>query len=117
MAVMWLEIGNEEKAVEELKIANKLMFLNTKAVVGELKKAEEAVSQPEKIRQEILSWEKVVEEKPSHRDVWLRLAVLNYQLKNDDKARDALEMAVYLDPNDLSVQEIREIVFPMQSID
>ena len=111
MAVMWLKIGNEEKAVEELKIANKLMVIKIKASEEELKKAEEAVNEPEKIRQEIKSWEKIVEEKPSYRDVWLRLAVLNYQLKNDDNAREALEVAMYLDPNDAQVQEIKEIIF------
>jgi tetratricopeptide (TPR) repeat protein len=103
MALIWLENGNEDQAVKELKKANK----KTRALM----KAEEKVRQPEKIRQEITSWEKVLEKKPYYRDVLLRLALLNYQLYEDEKAADYWEKANYLDPNNEEVRQVRKIIF------
>lgn len=114
MALAWLENGNEEKALEELKLANKLLIIKTSRTEEALKKAEEAVSNPGKIRLEIESWEKILQEKPSYRDVLLRLSLLNYQIYENEKAKSYWEKADYLDPNNAEVQKVSEIIFPAQ---
>ncbi len=110
MALAWLENGNEEKAIEELKLANKLLIIKTLKAEEALKKAEEAVSSPGKIRLEIESWEKILQEKPSYRDILLRLSWLNYQIYENEKAKSYWEKADYLDPNNVEVQKVGEII-------
>lgn len=111
MALAWFEDGNEEEALKELKRANELVWWETEAIKEGLKRAEEKVMEPERIRQEIESWEKVLEEKPYYRDVLLRLALLNYQIYEDEKAEAYWQQANYLDPNNEEGQEVGEIIF------
>ncbi|MFH0942725.1 MAG: hypothetical protein V1810_00980 [Candidatus Beckwithbacteria bacterium] len=110
MALAWFNSGGEEKALEELRLANKLLIIKSNRAKTSLIKAEEAVNSLEKTRQEIESWEKVLETKPEYRDVYLRLALLNYSLYNDDKAKLYWEKANYLDPNNQEVQKVGEII-------
>lgn len=114
IALAWLENGNEEKAIEELRLANKLFIIKTSGAKEALKKAEEAVSSPGKIRQEIESWEKILQDKPSYGNVLLRLSLLNYQIYENEKAKAYWEKADYLDPNNNEVQQVGKIIFPAQ---
>lgn len=111
MALAWFEAGDEERALLELEIANKLFFVKTNGNEESLLSAREKVMEPERLRTEIKEWEVVLEKMPSFRDVYLRLAVLNYQLYEDEKAREYFEKAEYLDPNSLEVLEIKKIIF------
>jgi len=111
MALEWMENGDEEKALLELKRANELVLWETVGVKESLKKTEDKVLEPERIREEIGSWEKVLEEKPYYRDVLLRLALLSHQVYEDEKAQEYFERAEYLDPNNEGVQKIGEIIF------
>lgn len=111
MAIAWLEFGNEKKAKEEIKMADKFMIVKTGSNINRLKKAEEKVKEPEKIREEIKSWEKVIEEKPYFKDVLLRLSVLTFQIYEDKKAIKYFNQAEYLDPNDTEVLKIKKIIF------
>lgn len=111
MALAWFEDGNEEEALKELKRANELVWWETEEIKKGLKRAEEKVMEPERIRREIESWEKVLEEKPYYRDVLLRLALLNYQIYEDEKAETYWQQANYLDPNNEEGQEVGEIIF------
>jgi tetratricopeptide (TPR) repeat protein len=108
---MWFENGDEEKALDELELANRLLIIKTEGAEASLKRAEEKVMEPERIRREIESWEKVLEEKPYYRDVLLRLALLNYQIYEDEKAEEYWQQANYLDPNNEEGQEVGEIIF------
>ncbi len=117
MALYWFEVGDEEKALGELEIANKLLILKTKKNLDSLNKAQEKVTQPERIREEIKSWEKVLEERPYFRDVLLRLSILNYQIYEDEKTIEYFNRASYLDPNYVEVLNFRKVIFPMQSLD
>jgi len=110
MALTWFENGDEEKALRELGLANRLLIIKTEKAEESLKRAEEKVMEPERIRREIESWEKVLEEKPDYRDVLLRLALLNYQIYEDEKAKDCWNRANYLDPNNEEVQEVGKII-------
>lgn len=111
MSLAWLDNGNEEKALEELRLANKLLIIKTSRAEEALKKAEEAVNSPAKIRQEIESWEKILQDKPSYGDILLRLSLLNYQIYENEKAKAYWEKADYLDPNNVEVQKVGEIIF------
>ena len=111
MAVAWFEAGDEKKAIDELKLANKLFFIKTKVNKESLLRANNKVVEPEKIRQEIKNWEQVLETMPYFKDVFLRLAVLNYQLYEDEQAKYYFEQAEYLDPNDTEVLEIKKLIF------
>jgi len=94
-----------------LEVANKLLIVKTRRAKNSLKEANDKVMEPEKIREEIVDWEKILGEMPSFKDVFLRLAVLNYQLYNETQARDYFEKAEYLDPNNEEILEIKKIIF------
>lgn len=110
MALFWFEAGDEEKALEELEMANKLLLVKTSQAKESLRKAEEKVTEPKRIKEEIKSWEKVIEEKPYFRDVLLRLAILNFQIYENEKAVDYLLRAEYLDPSNEEIKEVKEVI-------
>jgi len=65
-------------------------------------------------RQEIASWEKIVEEKPNFRDGWLQLAAAYAEVGNKEKAQEALNHAKVIDPNNeniLSLEKLLETEF------
>lgn len=113
LSLYWFEVGDEEKALAELSKANKWLFAKTSWGKESLRKAEEKVFEPERIREEIRSWEKVLEERPFFRDVLLRLAILNYQVYEDDKAKDYFTQAEYLDPSSEEIEEVKKIIFSL----
>ena len=110
MALEYFQAGDEQAALNELKLANKLLIIKTNTTSNKLKIAEEKIRQPGKIRNKITAWEKVLEEKPYYRDILLRLAILNWQIYEDEKAIDYWNRANYLDPNNESVQKVGKII-------
>jgi Tfp pilus assembly protein PilF len=112
MALGLFEAGDEAGAKKELEKANHLSLLETKSVREKLKMAENKVQEPEKIREEIQSWEKILATRPFYRDVLLRLALLNYQIYEDKTAQDYWQQANYLDPNNQEVKAVGKIISP-----
>jgi len=110
MAITWFENGDEIKALEELELANRLILVKTEGVKFHLKRAEDKVREPERIRQEIESWEKVIEVGPDYLDVLLRLSLLNYQIYEDEKTKEYFDKAEYLDPGNEDVLKVKEII-------
>lgn len=53
----------------------------------------------QEIENQISKWEKISVQKPNYRDAYFQLAVLNYQIFNNNASRIYLEKAMYLDPN------------------
>jgi len=104
--------------LKKIKIIYLLIALLIIGLVGnyqywmEKKAYEESLRQRAVIIQEIESWEKVLETKPEYRDILLRLALLNWKIYNNDKAKEYWEKANYLDPNRAEVQEVGKIIFP-----
>lgn len=106
--------------LKKVKIVYLLIALLIIGLVGnyqywvEKKAYEESLKQKAVIEQEISSWEKILQEEPSYRDVLLRLSLLNYQIYENEKAKAYWEKANYLDPNNADVQKVGEIIFPAQ---
>lgn len=63
-----------------------------------------------RIKQEIKSWEESLKSYPDYRDVYLRLAILNWQIKQPEKAREYLEKAESLDPNYEVTKKLKELI-------
>ncbi len=53
----------------------------------------------EKVKKEIIFWQKTVEEFPGYRDGYLKLAILNWKIYQNDEAKNFLEKARTVDPN------------------
>ena len=64
----------------------------------------------QRIEKEIQQWEQTLAKYPGHRDILIRLAFLNWQIKNDDQAQEYLQKAKHLDPNSETVQELEKII-------
>jgi hypothetical protein len=63
------------------------------------------------IREKIAKLEPVAE-KVNARDVWLHLALLNWQIFDEDKAREFWQKAWFIDPNNEQVISVRRLVQP-----
>nr|AQS30647.1 hypothetical protein [uncultured bacterium] len=75
------------------------------------KETEEWVSRPDRLRAEILKWEKVLQDRPYDQGVLLQLAVLNWQVYEEQKALEYFARAKYLDPNNAEVRRLGESIF------
>ncbi len=60
------------------------------------------------IETEIKQWEEVVAKTPTYRDGYLKLATLYWKLRQDDKAKAALERAHEIDPNYEATYELEQ---------
>ena len=103
--------------LKKIKIVYLLIILLTVGLLGNYQYWQEKVeyqkSQKQKIviQQEISALEKELENKPEYRDVLLKLALLNYQIMDNQKAEEYWQRANYLDPNNSEVQKVGEIIF------
>jgi len=59
---------------------------------------------------EIAFWQKIVEENPTYRDGWIRLAVGYYEDGDVDRAIEALDKAKEIDPNNETVKSLNKII-------
>lgn len=73
---------------------------------------EKHYSDPEDIKELIKSWEKIIEDKPQYRDAYLQLTILNYKIKETQKAENNLNKALEIDPNFELTKRLKEIIFP-----
>ncbi|MCX6817023.1 MAG: hypothetical protein NTZ93_04100 [Candidatus Beckwithbacteria bacterium] len=102
--------------LKKIKIVYLLVVLLIVGMIGNYQYWQEKrafqASQKQKtvIQQEIVSLEKELEKKPEYRDVLLKLALLNYQILETEKAKEYWNRANYLDPNNLEVQKIGEVI-------
>lgn len=62
------------------------------------------------IEKEINQWEEILKKYPGHRDLYLRLAILNWQIKNDEKAKENLKKAKELDPAFEKTRELENLL-------
>lgn len=51
------------------------------------------------LESQIRSWEQISQKYPGHKDFYLQLAVLEYQVENFSEAREYLDQAIKIDPN------------------
>lgn len=63
-----------------------------------------------RIESEIIKWQQILAKYPGYRDVYLRLAALNWKINNEERAKEYLEKAKELDPNSEIIKEFKEII-------
>lgn len=112
LAEKLLDNNQFEEAEKSLLLTQKLLTTNNKqqrtknAVLGE--KTNSKISElwqrkhyadPQDIKKLIALWEKIVVEKPNYRDGYLQLAILNYKIWQNEKARQYLNKALEIDHN------------------
>lgn len=61
-------------------------------------------------QEEIYQWEQIIRERPDYRDGWLQLCTVYYQAGNLQKAKDALQKAKEIDPNDKLILSLEAII-------
>ena len=118
LAQEYLKRGDLEGTERELLIAQTFTTTNhlgnnnsvLAASLSPLKVLERIKNEPQRVREEIAFWEKVVLEKPDYRDAYLQLAILNYQIYEKEKAKFYLGKALNLDPNFEPAKEFKKIL-------
>jgi len=98
LAQLYQEKNDLENAKKELILALSLdpNYQEAKNLLEKIRNIEE---EPEKIKEEIKKWEEVLKEKPGHRDIYFQIAVLNWQIYQNQEALEAVNKALELDPN------------------
>lgn len=79
-------------------------------VLGEASEVIEVVDPVKKLEDEAEAWKKMVERQPSYLPGYLRLAVLSWKLRRDVEAREYLEWAEQIDPNNEEVSKVKRVV-------
>lgn len=90
-------------------IANETQILGFSSGVDELwQKWQE--ENPQELKKLIAKWEKFVEENPTYRDGYLRLALYYFKLGENDKVEANLNHALKLDPNFEPTKQLQQIL-------
>ncbi len=115
MAKTYFENGYEHEAIKEYQQAERLYqyfsFIDlSKTFKNQLEETKKIVYQRQRLKNQIEGWETVLKSKPYYRDVLVHLSVLNYQIWEDEKAKEYWQQAFYLDPNSPQVQEMGKIL-------
>lgn len=109
---LYLEFNDYQSAKRELKTA--VFFAKNEEEAQEATKKlldiERNERTREEIEKEISKWERVSAEKTNYRDAFFRLAVLNYQIFKNEKAKEYLDRAMALDPNFEEGKRLRELL-------
>ncbi len=106
--------------LKRIKLVYLLIALAIVAAVGnwqywqDKQEYQAAVNKKISIETEINAWEKLLQEKPETKDIYLRLTLLNKIIDNQEQVKANWERASYLDPNNRVVQEVGKIIFPTQ---
>lgn len=108
--------GQIEAAQKEVnKISQSRMLSIALSLRPKLKSEYQAVSKlvftPSRINAKIDYWKQVLLKKPNYRDAYLELAILYYQIKDDQKSKQMWQKAFNLDPNGEKVKKVESIVF------
>lgn len=75
-----------------------------------IQKQREITFQKEKIQSEIKLWENVTSKFKDYKEAYYKLAVLNYELGDIDKAKYYLSKSLYIDPNFEKARELKKIL-------
>lgn len=118
LAREYLKRGGMEEVERELLLAQELAGRNKEATnysvlgtsLSPLEISAKLRSEPQRIRDEIAFWEKIIAEKPDYRDAYLQLSILNYQIYENEKAKIYLKKVLYLDPNFESAKKLEKIL-------
>jgi len=62
------------------------------------------------LEEKVEFWKQVVEREPAYVEGWIRLATYSWRLRKDELAREYLNQAVELDPNNEVVEKLRQLM-------
>jgi tetratricopeptide (TPR) repeat protein len=116
LASEYLKRGDFTGAEKEIRLAQDLTRDNPsfpvlgQTAISPLALLEKVKNEPNIIEREIAFWQEVITRKKDYRDAYLRLAVLNYQINQEEESRAFLQMALRLDPNFEPAKKLEEIL-------
>lgn len=94
-------------------ISGLLLFFIAYQMAGlyQNKQEEQKLSQERgKVEKELSFWKKSLEKYPDHRDIYFRLASLEYRLGNTDAAAENLQKTLKIDPNFEKGREMEKLI-------
>lgn len=107
------------KLIEKLK-TEALVFLYTVTIISiiflsfdlfsNVQRQREISFQKEKIRSEIMVWEGIAGKFKNYKEAYYKLAALNYQIGEVDKAKFYINKALLIDPNFDKAKELEKIL-------
>ncbi len=90
-----------------------LTFLNFYLLIPDREKERQNAAnkiETERVLAEIQKYEEMVEQKPGYRDAYLKLAILNWKIYQDETAKTYLNLAQGIDPNEEKVKLVRKLL-------
>lgn len=58
----------------------------------------------------IYQWEQILQERPDYRDGWVQLSASYYKAGNKEKAKEALQKALEIDPNNEQLLSFEKLI-------
>lgn len=98
LAEEYLKANQTAQAETELQLA-KALAKNQPQLHQQIVSKLSTIETANTINQKIDKWKEIVGQKPQYRDGWLQLALLYWQIYQEDRARWSLEQALTIDPN------------------
>lgn len=87
-------------AVSALKSENQKIESKTLGLQTQIKADEETIYQ----------WEQILKERPDYRDGWVQLTANYYKTGNKEKAKEALQKAIAIDPNNEMLLSFKKFI-------
>lgn len=79
-------------------------------IYSNFEKQKDLTNEKFKVIREVSFWENEVRVRPYYRDGYMKLALLNFQLKNFNQSRENLDKALVLDPNFEKGKELERLL-------
>lgn len=114
--VVHLALAKEYLAVNDLINAEREILIGLsfapqdKGLEEALVEIEAFRDKPRQIQSEIQKWEKISQDFPGYRDVYLKLAQLHYTIYQNKESRENLDKVLEIDPNFEPAGEMKKIL-------
>lgn len=106
--------GSHAFLVQQFFVTNQFAQAETEARLTHnpdlLQQVQEIKKQPEEVKKEVVSLQKIVDQFPNYRDAYIKLAILNWKLYRPFDTQKYLEKALEVDPNSEVASKMLETV-------
>lgn len=109
LSLIFAKNNDLNQAIKEAEIAQGISPHNS-TISGTLSRFQQLNQRPEKLKQKYLYWEGVSKTHEDYRDAFLYQADLAFQLKNTAHAKEFLQKALSLDPNNEFLIEFNKLI-------
>ncbi len=112
MAEEFLSNGQLNKAKKELQLVNNSFVMRNLLKISLLnykyQHTQDKVYESDRIKEQLSQLDSILEKKPFYRDLLLKKSIFLWKQWKNKEAKNSLEKAAYLDPNNLKIKSLKK---------